>query len=159
MFDTLPDHARLWVYGFSRQLTEQEAGKVRHSFDGFIHNWKSHGKPVQGAYNLVDNRFLLLATEDDTSGCSIDTSVKILKAMKDQHGLDALASDLVFYRDNSGIHAIERFVFQELVDEGAIDDNTIVYNMMITTVGALRNNDWEVPFALSWHRRAFRKSA
>jgi hypothetical protein len=159
MFETLSDHARLWTYGFSSRLTDEQKKLVDQYLHRFLREWNSHGKPVHGEYVILYNRFILIATDDETSGCSIDSSVKILKQLRDTHGLNALAPNLIFYWNHSYVRSAERFVFQELVDEGMIKDDTIVFNMMISTVGALRNHEWEVPFSQSWHNKAFRKSA
>jgi len=159
MFKSLSDEARLWIYGFPEKLKQDELLLVRNHLDDFIDNWESHGKPVRGEYELLYDQFILIATEDDPSGCSIDSSVNMLKTLNDRHGLNALTAHLVFFRHEKGIRSLERTDFQRLLQQGFLDDNTIVFNTTLTRVGALRNGELEIPFNSSWQRKAFRKSA
>jgi hypothetical protein len=159
MFDTLSDQARLWIYAFPETLDEDQIRLVRKHLNAFIGNWKSHGKAIRGEYELLYDQFILIATDDDPSGCSIDSSARMFRELKERHGLDALTSHLIFYRDEYRIRSVEREAFQQLVEEGVIGDHTVVFNTMLTSIGGLRNGEWELSFQSSWHRKAFRKSA
>ncbi len=158
-FSALADTARLWIYGFDRRLAPREAALVSERLDAFCAQWRSHGRPVRNAWSLVDQRFLVLAgdiPDGDISGCGIDASVRILKKLRDDHGLNALDHGLVHYRDAAGaIHSVKRHVFQTLVERGEVIGDTSVCDLTLETLGDLRAGGLEKPLRHSWHAQAF----
>jgi len=154
--DFRPD-TRLWVYAFPRRLDPAELQIVRGALTEFVDDWKSHQDDVRGAFGIVHDQFVFLAgeTADGVSGCSIDSSVRVFKALKTQFQLDALNRSLVYFRDGDYIKCVSRPDFQRLVDEGKIKNDTVVFNNAITKVGELQTGFWEIPFAQSWHAVAF----
>ncbi|MGD9489862.1 MAG: hypothetical protein AB7W47_17705 [Calditrichaceae bacterium] len=158
MFDTLSDKARLWIYGFSNQLSSSEKGIVQAVFDEFMKSWNAHGEPVKGDFEILYDRFVMLAAEDTVSGCSIDSSTRILKNLKLHHGIDAMDQNLIFYKI-SEIRSVNRQTFQSLVNRDLIKPDTIVFNLSLTLLKELRSGLFERPFSESWHKEAFLKSA
>ncbi|HEM49574.1 MAG TPA: hypothetical protein ENO27_05125 [Caldithrix sp.] len=159
MFEEFSDRARIWIYGFRDALTDNELSIVKNEIENFVTNWKSHKYPVKGSYEILLNRFVILAAESSVSGCSIDSSVSVFKKLRDEHKLDALNQDLVFYKNGTGISALSRGEFQNLVNDDKIASDTVVYNMTPTMLGVFRAGQWEIPFAKSWHGQVFKKSA
>ena len=159
MFEGFSDQARIWIYGFEKQLSENDIKIIKSQLDDFVFNWKSHKDPVKGDYIILKNRFVILAAESSVSGCSIDSSVGVFRKLKDEFQLNALNQDLVYYKDDSGISALSRDAFQRLVDKGKINWDTTVYNFTPTMLGVLRAGQWELPFAQSWHGMVFKNSA
>ena len=79
-----PD-SRVWVYQSSRIFTVSEALQIEEMMTQFIHNWHSHGVPVKGAAHLFFGQFaVLIADETATgvSGCSTDSSVRLIKEIE-----------------------------------------------------------------------------
>ncbi|MGB5138688.1 MAG: hypothetical protein WBP29_09165, partial [Candidatus Zixiibacteriota bacterium] len=148
---------KLWIYAFTRRLDAGEVTLVYKLLREFVDEWKSHQHDVRGAFEIVHDQFVLIAAESDNgiSGCSIDSSVAVFKALMTQHNLDALDRSFVFYRDGDVVRTTTRADFQALVDSGKVDSKTKVFNNTITTVGELHAGKWEVPLAQSWHAQAF----
>jgi hypothetical protein len=121
--------------------------------DPFIHTWKSHGRSVDGAYQILENRFIVFAvSEQDTiSGCSIDSSVRILEKLRDEKGLDSLNFNIFFIQRIGEIQAIERVQ----VDSSLIDDHTRIYDLSIQSLGELRRGSFLKLFKESWAAQAF----
>lgn len=159
MFEKFSDYARIWIFGFKEKLSEEDIKIVRDELDTFVVNWKSHKKPVIGDYEILYDRFVILVAESSLSGCSIDSSVNVLRKLKNEHNLDAFNQDLVYYRDSNDISALSRDEFQKLVDEDKISLDTTVYNMTPTMLGVFRAGQWELSFSKSWHGQIFKKSA
>ena len=155
----MPDESRLWIYSFPRKLYKKEIKIVYKHLSSFVSNWISHGRPVSGAFELAYDQFILLATNDDPSGCSIDSSIKALKELKDKYQLDALNHNLIFYKNDEGIQSVERAGFKNIIAQGKISEETLVFNNMITNVGVLRSRQWLMPLKDSWHHEIYKKSA
>ncbi len=155
MFENFSDGARLWAYGFEVRLTPAQRDVVEAALRRFISEWQVHGKPVKGDFIILENQIVLLVTDDDVSGCSIDSSVAVFKQINMEHGWNALNPNLVFFRSKRGIEAVSRPEFQVLVAAGEIKDDTKVLDFTCTTLGQLRQGGFERPFAESWHAAAF----
>lgn len=157
LFSNYRPATKLWIYAFSRRLDAGEATLVYSVLKNFVDEWKSHQHDVRGAFEIVHDQFVLIAAESDNeiSGCSIDSSVAVFKWLKAQHNLDALDRSFVFYRDGDVVRTTTRGEFQALVDAGKIDSDTRVFNNTITTIGDLHAGKWEVPLSQSWHAQAF----
>lgn len=160
-FTQLPDDARLWAYGLDRELTDAEIGKVTQILDAFMANWASHQAPVDGSYKLVDARFVVMAGQcaDGVSGCSTDSSVHAVREIEAALDINAFDRSLVFFRNGGGsVVAVARSDFQELVTNGHVTDETIVFDTTITSVADFRGGRLETTFAKSWHAKAFKRS-
>lgn len=126
--------------------------------DGFLEGWSAHGRPLQSAREIVEDRFLLIGVDVDVtapSGCSIDALV---------HRLDALAGKLdvtlndhtpVRYRAEEGIRSSSRAEFRALADGGEVGPDVQVFDTTLTNVGERRAGRLEGPASERWHGRAF----
>ena len=158
ILENSPREAKVWVYGFKEILNPQNKELVQTKLDSFILNWQYHGKPVNGDFEIVDDHFVILTTNDSISGCSIDSSVALFKELKNNHSLDALDQNLIFYRSSEGVNAVKRHEFQVLVSMDKITDSTKVFNLSVTSVGDVHNGDFELDFIESWHSQAFKRN-
>jgi len=159
MFNSMPDESKLWIYSFPRKLSKEEIKIVLNHLSAFVSNWISHGRPISGTFELAYDQFILLATNDDPSGCSIDSCIKALKELKVKYNLDALTHHLIFYKNHEGIQSVERANFKDIINQGEISEETLVFNNMITNVGELRSRQWLMPLKHSWHHEIYKKSA
>ena len=155
----LPDQARLWIYAADHALTGEERSALDDALTTFFASWKSHGRPVQGAYDIVAGRFLLVGAivEDaDISGCGIDASVNVIEQAARDLDVEWLSPLYVFYRTPEGsVRAVSRSGFRQLVERGEITTQTPVFDVSVDTVGALRDGAFEKPASTSWHAQAF----
>ncbi len=155
----LPAEARLWAHGASRPLTADEERELETCLRTFFSGWTSHGRAVQAAYELREDRFLLvgaLVPQGEVSGCGIDKLMRRLTALAQEMGFAWLSPLHVFYRDAQGApqHA-SRAAFRDLAAGGAVTPETPVFDLGLTHVQALRRGAFEQPAARTWHARAF----
>lgn len=158
LFDHADDNTRIWVYAFSSPLDADAKAVIVNRLNEFIAGWNSHNVPVDSAFMIVHDRFVLLAGHcpEGISGCSIDSKVQNFKRLRDDHGLDALNSSLVFFRNAGGeVVSMDRSSFQSEVDAGRVGSDTVVFNTTIQSVADLRSGRFETTFKDSWHARAF----
>ncbi len=156
-FDSLPDHARVWVFGSSKPLSERESSLLLARVDEFLAQWKAHGDPLTAARMFSSARFLTIAVNPDTahaSGCSIDGLFHTLKDLELQIGTSLLDRTLVFYYDDAEIRSVHRDEFTSLASAGKVDPETTVFDPTVTTLG-----EWRARFhskaANSWHAGLF----
>jgi hypothetical protein len=158
LFSSFPDDAKLWVYPLARPLSAADRARVAERLDAFLREWQSHRVPVRGAYEVLEERFVLITgyVDDGVSGCSTDSMMRVMKTLRQEDGIDGFDRSLVFFRDAAGrAQAVSRADFQALVDAGQVDAHTRVFDTTIQFVGDLRRGGFETAFAKSWHAGAF----
>lgn len=158
LFPAFPDSAKLWVYPLARPLAEADRARIAGRFADFLHGWNSHGAPVIGAYTTFEDRFILVAgyVADGVSGCSADSMMRVMKALREEDGIDGFDRTQVFFRDADCIlRGVTREEFKALVSARQVDDDTAVFDTTISTVADLRAGRFETTFGKSWHARAF----
>lgn len=159
-FKDLPDSSRLWIYGASRHLSDQEAHQLREQMSQFLKQWTAHKRELRTAWELRYDRFIFIGVDESmmtASGCSIDGMVRNLRDLQQQIGVDIVNSNSkIFFKDMlDEIKCVPRSEFKQLVAEGQVTEDTIGFNNIIQTVGELRKGKWEIPLKESWHRQAF----
>lgn len=155
-FADLPDTARLWVFGASRPLADTEEAKLLSQVEAFLEGWKAHGHPMAAAHEWRERRFLLVAADDRVttpSGCSIDALVRRLRDLERELEISLVGSAPVWFRDGDGLRRVGRSEFKRLAVAGDVTADTVVYDMSVTRLGALREGRWKTRAGSSWHAR------
>lgn len=151
----LSDEATVWVFGISPRLADDSVLLPR--VDQFLRDWTAHNVPVDAAREVRDGRFLIIAAEKnaETSGCSIDRMFGLVREVERQFGVAILDASRVFYRDASGTIAdAQRNAFADVAN-----DETLVFDTTVTTLGEVRSGRWEKRARDSWHKALLRRSA
>ena len=157
-FDSLPNQAHLWIYGFQAPLTSGQQAQIDAVLNRFLDEWVSHGRPVSGAFACLYDRFVLLSgfQDEGISGCSVDSSVNRFRFLRDRLGLDALNRSLIYFRSREEtIEAVPFGQFQDLVRGGEVNESTPVFDTTLQRLGELREGKFETAFRDAWHWRNF----
>lgn len=155
--EALPDTARIWIYQADRRLTDSEAEFVREHTGKFLESWNAHGNPLRSGFAFEHNRFLVLAVDESfnmASGCSIDTSVNLIRFLNDQLNVDFLDRKQVAFWQNEEVVLYPISSLKEAITLGHIQPDTLVFNNLMQQLGSWRKA-WRVPAAESWLRRYF----
>ena len=157
-FSTLPDSARVWVFAMEPAPADPDAliGALR----GFLAGWTSHGRAVKGDVAVMHRRFLVAAgniADGSISGCGVDAMMRAVGQAAAGAHVRLQSSLMLHYRNEDGtVVSAARGRFRSLVRSGAIRDATHVFDLSITTLGALRAGKLEQPFKSAWHATMFR---
>ncbi len=154
-FESLEDTSRVWIYQSRRSFYEKEIDIITAKVESFIAEWKRHGEGLKASYQLKYNQFIILAVDEDyneVSGCSIDSSVNLMKQFERAFNIDLTNKLNVSFKDNNNINIVSLTDFQNFVKENRITSNTVVFNNMVSTKADLAEN-WEVTAGESWHKR------
>jgi len=157
LFKNLPDNSRIWIYQSSRELTEQEAQQASVLIKDFVQQWTSHSEKVVADGAIVYNRFIVFVADESfvtLGGCSIDSSVKVMRQLEQQFNTALFDRLIVAYRENDAIKTVAQSAFQTLFEQGTVNQETIVFNNLVPTLNDFREK-WETPLVKSWHARMF----
>jgi len=152
------ENSRVWVYQADRELTDREVQQVQNELDSFATGWTAHNNQLKAKGEVRYNRFIILTVDESqagASGCSIDKSVRFIKDMQQQFNINLLDRFNLAYREGSEVLSAPRHVFEDLIKQGSINTDTIVFNNMVQNLSELETK-WEVPFKDSWHIQLFR---
>jgi len=154
-YNKLPDSSRVWVYQADRAFTVEEVEHISAKAIMFIDNWTRHGDDLKGSFTIKYNQFIVLAIDESfnsASGCSIDASVRFVKEVEQELGIDLMDKMNVSFKDGENINIVKLAQFQEFAKAQKITSNTIVFNNMVATKQDFETK-WEVPANESWHAR------
>jgi len=162
-FANYPDDASLWIYSADRQLSADEQSTLLKNLSPFLADWSSHGRAVCGEAHVVANQFIFIAGTipgGDISGCGIDSSVHALENARSSLEFNWLPQLQILFRDDQGnICHVDRASFRQLIRDGYITLDTIVFDTSIHTVGAFRRREFECDARTTWHSSFFSVAA
>ena len=144
--------SRVWVYQSSRLFTITESFEIEELLKQFILQWKSHGTPVIGESHLFFGQFvILLADETGTgvSGCSTDSSVRLLKDIEQQFAVNMFDRTTLAFVVKDKIELLPMTHLQHAVENGFINGDTLYFNNLVQTKDELES-DWIIPVKNSW---------
>lgn len=152
-FESLPDDARVWVFGSDRPITGSSAERLLAEVDEFLSQWKAHGAPLSCARRWDDDRFLIIGVDQQdahASGCSIDGLFRRLQLLEPAIGARLLGGGRVYYRDASGEpRSVERAELRERAATGELTPSTPVFDIGVTSLADWKRG-FERPAAETW---------
>jgi hypothetical protein len=152
------ENSRVWVYQADRKLADTEVKQVQAELDSFATGWTAHNNQLKAIGEIRYNRFIILIVDESmagASGCSIDKSVRFIKDIEQQFNINLLDRFNLAYREGSEVLSAPRHVFEDMIKQGSINSDTVVFNNMVQNLKELQNK-WEVPFKDSWHIQLFK---
>jgi hypothetical protein len=150
--DHLPDHARVWIYQADRALTETECRALNESLSTFAQGWTAHGAPVRAWAGVQGHHFLVFAADEaysGVSGCSIDSSVRVVRQWGEQLAVDFFNRLTLACETTQGIALLHRDALEQAGQQGSIHPDTPVYDNTVITLGEWRRH-WKRPLRASW---------
>jgi hypothetical protein len=153
-FESLPDSARIWVFGSDRPLPPQAATRLLAEVDRFLAGWAAHGAPLHAGRDWREDHFLTIAVDpryENASGCSIDVLYRGLRALEPAIGASLLGGGRIHYRTPGGdVAAATRDDIEELAASGALARDTRVFDTTLTSLGDWRRR-FETTVGESWY--------
>jgi len=146
------DNSHVWIYQSNRVFTFSEAVQIEELLKDFASTWKSHGTPVKGYGNLLFGQFVVFMADETASGisgCSTDSSVRIIKNIEKDFQVDMFDRQMLAFLVDERIQMIALSQVNHLLEEGVITANTLYFNNTILTKKELLKS-WIIPVKKSW---------
>lgn len=150
--------SRVWIYQSDRTLSDDELATAKDILANFTHSWTAHNQQLRAAFEIRYNRFLVLIVDETSagaSGCSIDKSVHLMKDLEQKFNINLFDRFNIAWKEDNVVKSVGRIEFEELIKKGLINNQTIVFNNLVSDYEQYLNN-WEVPFKDSWHAKVFK---
>ncbi|MEJ2883042.1 ABC transporter ATPase [Pedobacter sp. GR22-6] len=149
--------SRVWVYQSDRAFSNEEVQSLQKKLNDFALQWKAHGHQLNAKADVRYNYFIIFVVDEASAGvtgCSIDASVRIVKEIEQEYGVDLFNRFNMAYRVDDKIVVTNKEDFETLINIKAVGPQTIVFNNMVQTLAEFEDK-WEVPFEHSWHGKVF----
>ncbi len=153
--DHLSDSTRVWVYQSNQPFKAEDEDKVREYIQQFATQWVSHNRQLKAFGDLVHRQFVVLMVDESqagASGCSIDSSVRFIKALQAEYQLDLFDRMTFTYLEGDSVKTASRDTFANLYQEGTINDDTLVFDTLVDNKAKFETA-WIKPLGQSWHKR------
>jgi hypothetical protein len=160
-FESMPDHARIWIYQANRRLSPTDAAALSSGLTQMCGEWAAHGVPLHTSFKILHDQFIVLAVDEaanGASGCSIDGSVRVLKDLQKGLGLDFFDRATVAFDQDAKVVVYPHAEIRNLLEKKALSADTITFNNTLTTKGELKAG-WRVAIKDSWLARYLPKTA
>jgi hypothetical protein len=154
-FKEMPKTARVWVYQSSRTFTADEFSKITLKLQNFMSDWNNHGEGLKASFTIKYNQFIVLAVDENhksASGCSIDSSVKIIRDLETEFHLNLMDKLTISFKNGENINLVSMTNFKKYANENKITKDTVVFNNLVDTIEKF-DNSWETKAINSWHAR------
>jgi hypothetical protein len=154
-YSQMPGEAKVWIYQSNRPFTGDELRELEVQISQFADEWVSHNVKLRAFGAVYLKQFIVLMVDESqagASGCSIDRSTYFLKLVERNFGVELFDRLTFAYRNSDEVHTVPKEEFARLYRDGAINDDTLVFDNLVTTKEAFEKA-WIKPLGESWHKR------
>jgi len=144
--------SRVWVYQSNRLFTISEALQIEEILESFVESWQSHGTPVKGYANLLYGQFVIIMADETAtgvSGCSTDSSVRVMKQLEEQFNVNMFDRQLLAFMIKDKIQMLPLTQLKYAVENGFINADTLYFNNLVATKQELLEK-WIISVKESW---------
>lgn len=160
-FDQLPEHSRIWIYQSDRKLNASEKQQAENVLRDFCENWQVHKQDTRSSYSIEHDQFIILAIDEDyrqASGCSIDSSVRTLKALQAHLGLSLFDRTKVAFLREGTIETYPLTQLKAVFEAGKLNKDSLTFDNLIPSRGDL-STSWRKPVEKTWLTKYLPNSA
>lgn len=130
-----PD-SRLWLYPANREMSPTEIAWVNEQVSKFSETWAAHGHDLKASGQVIGTNCIALAvdlTQENASGCSIDTSVRFIKDIGKELNIDFFNRLKIWSETEEG--ELKQLPFSKIKDQ----DSGFIFDTMITRLGDMES--------------------
>ncbi|HTN06882.1 hypothetical protein [Agriterribacter sp.] len=147
--------SRVWIYQCSRPFTLSEVLQAEEILNNFSQQWHAHGAGVKNFATVFFGQFIILMADEThthVSGCSTDSSVRIIKEMEKQFGVTLFDRQTLAFVVKDKIQLLPMNQLAYAMENSFITADTLYFNNTVQTKKELENN-WLISVKDSWLAR------
>lgn len=154
-FTSLPDTSRIWVFQSNRPFDAGALSLIEKKLRAFTEEWTVHGSPVETSYAIRFNRFIILAADEGrqrASGCSIDSSVRVLKEIEQSIGIQLFDRNQVAFKLGNEVVLVPVQELKQKFQAGILNEDSLAFNNLVNTKEEFEKK-WLLPAGETWLKR------
>ena len=146
------DNSRVWIYQSSRMFLISEALQLEDMLTQFVADWNSHGAAVKGFASLFFGQFIILIADETAtgvSGCSTDSSVRLIKSIEDKFNVQLLDRQTLAFVVKDKIQLLPLNQLEYAFENNFISADTVYFNNTVLRKKEMLEK-WIIPIKESW---------
>lgn len=135
----------IFIFPFSRQLTEAEIQTCTTEIEGFLAQWNSHGDAVKASAWWEESQFLMVVADLSVvspSGCSKDKLYHFIQKLQQTSAPTLAEPGKFFIKQKDRILALSRSEVQVQWNESALTADNQVFPIWIDTLARFES-EWK----------------
>ncbi len=156
-FQEMPETARIWIYQADRKFNAEEIEFIKEKLTAFCDQWNTHGASMPTSFDLQYERIIILAVDESglgASGCSIDSSVRVLRDIEQQLNVNLLDQGKVSFINEGKVITSKLQEIKSHISSGNLQEETPVFNPLVNKKQDL-SDKWLIPAKDSWLKKYF----
>ncbi len=145
------------MYQADRRLSPEEIERINAFADVFLADWESHGMPVNGSVDVINDLFIRIgAFTDEPSMCgrAQDAQVRFAKELEHDLGLQLTNRMLLCFGEEGEESVIHMNDVTDQIQKGNLTKTTPFYNNLVTSKKEF-DREWMQEAGTSWLNRYF----
>ncbi len=155
-FEELDSRARVWIFQSTSYLEFEKVERISARLMNFLNDWKAHGYDLQASFTVIYERFIVVGLDEasyQATGCSIDKLTHQIQSLEKELNISLMDRTQIAFRDHNDLIEIMHMMdFRAALDNGDLNEDTVVFNNLVTTKAELKRK-WETPISESWHKQ------
>jgi hypothetical protein len=156
-FEEMPASSRIWVYQSDRPFDSSEKSWIKTLLTSFCEGWNTHGQGMPTSFEIMYDQFIFLGVDEKDlgpSGCSIDSSVRVMRTIEEKIGVNLLDSGKVSFLSEEKVTVNKLAEVRQSISKGVLQPETRIFNPIVTTKSDLTEK-WIIPAKDSWLKKFF----
>lgn len=151
-FERLPAHAKVWMYQAERKLSPAEQEQIKRAAEQFLSEWESHGIPVKGAVDVLQDMTIRVAAftdEDSMCGRAQDAQVRLVKSLEGELGVQLTNRMVLAYGETGTEQIVHMSALPQHIEKGNLTRDTPFYNNLVLSKAEF-DSGWKTVAGASW---------
>ena len=147
-FDKIDENAKCWIYILEKNINF-ESDEINLILKSLCEKWRSHNNEVVSSFQIYRDRYIILFAEEGISGCSIDSSNRLLRYELDRLNINVMPNSKIGIFIENKIKLEDRSSIINLIQANKLQPNDKMINTTVTNKKEY-NKNWILEINKSW---------
>ena len=147
-FDKIDENAKCWIYILEKNINFK-SDEINLILKSLCEKWKSHNNEVVSSFQIYRDRYIILFAEEGISGCSIDSSNRLLRYELDRLNINVMPNSKIGIFIENKIKLEDRSSIINLIQANKLRPNDKMINTTVTNKKEY-NKNWILEINKSW---------
>ena len=147
-FEKIDENAKCWIYILEKNINFK-SDEINLILKSLCEKWKSHNNEVVSSFQIYRDRYIILFAEEGISGCSIDSSNRLLRYELDRLNINIMPNSKIGIFIENKIKLEDRSSIINLIQANKLQPNNKMINTTVTNKKEY-NKNWILEINKSW---------
>ena len=147
-FDKIDENAKCWIYILEKNINFK-SDEINLILKSICEKWKSHNNEVVSSFQIYRDRYIILFAEEGISGCSIDSSNRLLRYELDRLNINVMPNSKIGIFIENKIKLEDRSSIINLIQANKLQPYDKMINTTVTNKKEY-NKNWILEINKSW---------